>query len=44
MAVTKRHIWNLFMRGWSSAKLVAEYKVTQEWVESAIRKYIPRAL
>lgn len=42
MSVTKRHVFNMFMRGWSIQMLCAEYRVSFEWVESALRKYMAR--
>lgn len=43
MAVTKRHVFMLFVRGWSISKLCLEYRLQVDWVESALRKYYPKA-
>lgn len=43
MSVTRRAVWRRFMRGDSIQALSKHFGVSIAWVESAIRKYAPRA-
>lgn len=43
MSVTRRAVWARFMRGDDIESLAQHFKVSIAWVESAIRKYAPRA-
>lgn len=43
MAVTKKHVFTLFVAGWPIRELAARYPFTPDpirWVESAIRQYM----
>jgi len=44
MSVTKRHVWLMFMRGWTIARLMKEYVKTVDWIESSIRKYMNKGM